>query len=226
MLEPYPDELIEGVPDTAPGPDARYEAREAIALAFVTALQRLAPRQRAALILRDVLGYRAAEVASILGTTEASVHSALQRARATLEAHGPLSGERAPLPRSAAERELVGRFSDAFEAGSVEQVVALLTDDAWVTMPPEPFEYQGTDAIEFFFTRAFGSRAGRRHRLVPTRANGQPAFGQYVEDGQAPVVRATGVLVLTLEGDRISRLDRFGGTALLASFGLPRSLPL
>ena len=225
-LEPYPDALLEGVPDSAPGPDARYETRETVALAFVTALQRLPPRQRAALVLRDVLGYRAAEVASMLDTTEVSVNSALQRARATLDGQAPISRERAPLPRSASERELVGRFADAFENGSLDEMLALLTDDAWVTMPPEPFEYQGHAAIAEFLAHAFGARGDRTDRLVATRANGQPAFGHYIGDAQAPVVRAVGVLVLTLEGDRISRITRFGGSAMLSRFGLPRTLPL
>ena len=225
-LEPYPDALLDGVPDAAPGPDARYESRETIALAFVTALQRLPPRQRAALVLRDVLGYRAAEVAAMLDTTETSVNSALQRARATLEATAPPPRDRAPLPRSAAERELVGQFADAFENGRVEQLVALLTDDAWVTMPPEPFEYQGVATITDFFTQAFASRGDRLDRLVATRANGQPAFGQYVGDVHAPVGRGVGVIVLTLDHDRISHLTRFGGSAQLARFGLPRTLPL
>ena len=185
-LEPYPDALLEGLPDAAPGPDARYETHETVALAFVTALQRLPPRQRAVLVLRDVLGYRAAEVASMLETTEVSVNSALQRARATLDAQAPPVRDRAPLPQSASERELVGRFADAFENGSVEEMLALLTDDAWVTMPPEPFEYQGMAAIEEFFTQAFRARGDRNDRLVATRANGQPAFGHYVGDPHAP----------------------------------------
>ena len=204
-LEPYPDALLEGVADAAPGPDARYEAHETVALAFVTALQRLPPRQRAALVLRDVLGYRAAEVASMLGTTEVSVNSALQRARATLDAAAPVSRDRAPLPQSPLERELVARFADAFVEGSVEQMVALLTDDAWVTMPPEPFEYQGTVAISEFFAGAFRARGGRNDRLVPTRANGQPAFGHYIGDVQAPIVR----------GRRRDRADARGRPDLL-----------
>ena len=225
-LEPYPDALLEGLPDAAPGPEARYEARETVALAFVTALQRLPPRQRAAIVLKDVLGFRSAEVATMLETTESSVNSALQRARATLDAQAPPSRERAPLPRSAGERELVGRFADAFENGQVDQIVALLTDDAWVTMPPEPFEYQGRGAIDVFFRQAFAARADRTDRLVPTRANGQPAFGHYIGDAHAPVVRGVGVIVLTLEGDRLAHLTRFGGSALLSRFGLPRTLPL
>jgi RNA polymerase sigma-70 factor (ECF subfamily) len=224
-LEPYPDALLEGIPDAAPGPDACYEAREAIGLAFVTGLQRLAPRQRAVLVLRDVLGYRAAEVAEMLDTTEMSVNSALQRARATLETLAAPRRERAPLPRSPRERELVAQFADAFEAGNLESVLALLTDDAWVTMPPEPFEYQGRESIGVFLTHAFAARWQHRHRLVPTRANGQPAFGHYIPDPQAGIVRGVGVLVLTLEGARISHLTRFGGAGLLAQFGLPRTLP-
>jgi RNA polymerase sigma-70 factor (ECF subfamily) len=223
-LEPYPDALLEGVPDSAPGPDARYEVREAVGLAFVTALQRMPPRQRAALVLRDVLGYRSTEVATMLDTTEASVNSALQRARATLDTSAPPVRERARLPRSGVERELAGRFADAFESASVEQLVELLTEDAWVTMPPEPFEYQGTAAITEFFVQAFAARAPRTDRLVPTRANGQPAFGHYIGDAHAPVLRGVGMIVLTLDGERISHLTRFGGAALLARFGLPRTL--
>ena len=226
-LEPYPDALLEGLPDAAPGPEARYEAHETVALAFVTALQRLPPRQRAVLVLRDVLGYRTTEVATMLDTTESSVNSALQRARTTLDGQAPPSRERAPLPSSSTERELVGRFADAFVNGSVEQIVALLTENAWVTMPPEPFEYQGAVAITEFFAHAFGSRPGDRvDRLVPTRANGQPAFGHYIGDAHAPVARAVGVIVLTLDSDRISHLTRFAGSGLLSRFGLPRTLPL
>ena len=224
-LEPYPDVLLEGVPDTAPGPEARLEAREAVGLAFITGLQRLPVRQRAALVLRDVLGYRAAEVAEMLEISEASVTSALQRARATLESLAPRSPDRAPLPRSAPERELVARFADAFESGDVDAVVSLLTDDAWVTMPPEPFEYQGHDTIAEFLTSAFEARWQVRHRLVPTRANGQPAFGHYIPDPRAGIVRGVGMLVLTLDGEQISQITRFGGTAMLARFGLPRNLP-
>ncbi|MBV9803220.1 MAG: sigma-70 family RNA polymerase sigma factor [Solirubrobacterales bacterium] len=224
-LEPYPDALLEGVPDGAPGPDARYEARESLGLAFVTGLQRLPPRQRAVLVLRDVLGYRAAEVAAMLDTGEASVNSALQRARATLEAHVPPRRELTRLPSSAHQRELVERFADAFEAGDLDRVLALLSDEAWVTMPPEPFEYQGHDAIAAFLGHAFAARWTERHRLVPTRANGQPAFGHYIPDPQAGIVRGVGVLVLTLEYEQIAQITRFGGAALLARFGLPRTLP-
>jgi RNA polymerase sigma-70 factor (TIGR02960 family) len=223
-LEPYPDALLDELPDAAAGPDARYETKEAVGLAFVTGLQQMAPRQRAVLVLRDVLGFQASEVAAMLDTSEASVTSLLQRARAALDARVPLDRARAPVPRSARERELVTRFAEAFERDDVEGVVALLTDDAWVTMPPEPWEYQGAEAIERFLRDRIVGRAGRRVRLVPTRANGQPAFGHYLEDPHAPVGRFAGVLVLTLEGDRIAAITRFADSGILGRFGLPRTL--
>jgi hypothetical protein len=161
----------------------------------------------------------------MLDTSEVSVNSALQRARATLGSIGALRRERAPLPRSRHERELVAGFADAFEAGDLDRVLALLTDDAWVTMPPEPFEYQGHDAIAAFLSHAFAARWQHRHRLVPTRANGQPAFGHYIRDPPTGVVRGVGMLVLTVEGERISHIIGFGGAALLGAFGLPRTLP-
>src|SRR5688500_3712146 len=152
-LEPYPDVLLEGMQDRSHQPEARYEAREAIGLAFVAALQRLPPRQRAVLVLRDVLAFRAAEVAGMLGVTEVAVNRTLQRARQALDRAVP-PGERdvAPLPGSREERELVGRFTEAFEAGDVAAVVALLTDDALLTMPPAPLEYEGPLAIGRFLS--------------------------------------------------------------------------
>ncbi|MEA2161712.1 MAG: polymerase sigma-70 factor, subfamily [Solirubrobacteraceae bacterium] len=223
-MEPYPDALLDGIPDASPGPDVRYELQEAISLAFVTALQRLPPRQRAALVLRDALGFRAAEVAAMLGSSEASINSALQRARATLDSFGSPARERARVPDSPGERELVSRFADAFENGDVDQVIALLTDDAWVTMPPQPFEYQGPTAISEFLAHAFTSRGDQQHRLLPTRANRQPALGHYIRDPGSQTARGAGVLVLTVEGDRIYQITRFGGEALLAHFGLPAVL--
>jgi RNA polymerase sigma-70 factor (TIGR02960 family) len=224
-LEPYPDAMLEDLPDATAGPEARYETKEAVGLAFVAGLQRLPPRQRAVLVLRDVLGFQAAEVAAMLDTSDVSVNSALQRARAALEERLPADRARAPLPRSPREREIVARFAEAFEADDVDGVIALLTDDAWVTMPPEPWEYQGAEAIGRFLRDRVGARAGRRIRLVPTRANGQPAFGHYMQDPHAPIGRTMGVLVLTLEGDRIAAITRFGGTDVLARFGLPRTIP-
>jgi RNA polymerase sigma-70 factor (TIGR02960 family) len=221
-LEPYPDVLLDELPDTAPGPQARYEAREAISLAFVTALQLLPPRQRAALILRDVLDFRASEAADILATSEQSVESALKRARATLARHLPPSGQQPALPHSRAEAELVDRLTRAFEAADVDGIVALLTDDAWLTMPPVPLEYQGRELCTRFFDLVFA--LGRRYRLVATRANGQPAFGIYMFDPHAPVLHATGLIVITLAAERISRIDRFDNS-VLPRFGLPRSLP-
>lgn len=226
-LEPYPDTLLDGIPDAAPGPDARYESKEAIALAFVTGLQHLPPRQRAVIVLREVLGFQASEVADMLDTSQASVNSAVQRARAALESRpglGPATRERAPLPRSARERAIVDRFVAAFEAGDIDGVVALLTDDALLTMPPEPVEYEGPAAIGAFLADRFCVRGPRASRLVPTRANGHPAFGHYRLDAHPDVARSYGVIVLTLEGDRISALTRFRDTGVLQRFGLPRTL--
>jgi RNA polymerase sigma-70 factor, ECF subfamily len=221
FLSPYPDALLDGMPDLELGPEARYESQEAIALAFVTAVQHLPPRQRAVLVLRDVLGFRAAEVVDILGVTEASANSALQRARATMarSAPGP-DRERAPLPRSARERDVADRFAAAFTGGDVDGIVALLTDDAWCTMPPAPLEYQGRAAIAGFLLAVPEWRGPRRYRLVPTRANGQPAFGLYQPEDHGTTFSARGFFVLTLEGDRISALTRFGENGELRWFGL------
>jgi RNA polymerase sigma-70 factor (TIGR02960 family) len=222
-LEPYPDLLLAELPDTAPGPHARYEVREAISLAFVIALQLLPPRQRAALILRDVLGYSTAEAAEILEASEQSVASAVKRARATLARELPPAGhQQAAPPHSSAEQQLVDRLTQAWEAADVDAIVALLTDDAWLTMPPLPLEYQGSELVGRFLTRTF--RPGRRYRLVAaTRANGQPAFGLYLGDPRAPVLHANGLIVLTLAGDRISAITRFE-VSVMERFGLPRSL--
>jgi RNA polymerase sigma-70 factor (TIGR02960 family) len=222
-LEPYPDVLLAEVPDQAPGPQARYEAREAISLAFIAALQILPPRQRAALILRDVLGFHTDEAAGILQASEQSVASAVKRARATLARELPPGRREAPPPpQSAAEQRLVARLTEAFEAADVDGIVALLTEDAWLTMPPIPLEYRGRDLAARFFAVAFRRR--RQYRLVATRANGQPAFGVYVRDPHAPVLHANGLLVLTLAGDQISMITRFD-PSVLSRFGLPRSLP-
>jgi RNA polymerase sigma-70 factor (ECF subfamily) len=193
-------------------------------LAFVTALQHLPPRQRAVLTLRDALGFSGAEVASMLDTTEAAVKAALQRARATLDEHVPTSElEGASTPGSRRERELVGHFAAAVERGDVDAVVSLLTDDAWVRMPPQPYEYQGRAAVAAFLRdRAIRRRAPLR--LVPTRANGQPAFGCYLPDARAAITRAYGLMVLTLEGERISAITWFGDLGLFPHFGLPRML--
>ncbi|WP_020664882.1 RNA polymerase subunit sigma-70 [Amycolatopsis benzoatilytica] len=223
-LEPFPDVLLDGLADPVPGPEARYESKQAISLAFVTAVQLLPPRQRAVLILRDVLGYRAADVAEFLDATEESVTSALKRARAGIRAQP--SGFRAtqpPPPDSPGERQLVDGLARAFESGDVEGVVALLTDDVRLTMPPLPAEYLGREAVARLLAAVFHRIT--RYRLVATRSNGQPAFGVYVLDHRLVAWRATGLLVLTLAADRIAAVTRFENSHL-PRFGLPRTLPL
>jgi RNA polymerase sigma-70 factor (TIGR02960 family) len=224
-LQPYPDVLLEGLADAAPGPEARYEAFEAISLAFVTALQTLPPRQRAVLILRDVLGFPTSQVADILSSGEGSVASALKRARATMRERFPAIAERRPAPRpgSFAERDVVERFTRAYQAGDVAAVVALLTEDIAVTMPPLPLEYHGREAVAAFLAST-GLRPGRRSRLVPTRANGQPAFGVYALDPRAGIFHTAGLLVLTLAGDKVCGMTGFD-TSVPPQFGLPRTLP-
>jgi RNA polymerase sigma-70 factor (ECF subfamily) len=222
-LEPYPDVLLEGLADRTPGPEARYEALESISLAFVTALQLLPPRQRAALILRDVLGFHASEAARVLDASEESVTSALKRARAALERQQRSPGQRpAPQPGSAAERQLVDRLTRAFEAADVDGIVALLAEDVWLTMPPLPLEYQGPELAARFLV-ATALRPGWTPRLIPTRANGQPAFGFYTRDPATGRFYTVGLMVLTLSGTQISALTRFD-PGVLPRFGLPASL--
>jgi RNA polymerase sigma-70 factor (TIGR02960 family) len=224
-LEPYPDVLLDGIADRGQEPDARYERREAVGLAFMVALQRLPPRQRAVLVLRDVLGFRAAEVAEMLGATEVAVNRLLHRARRAMDRDaGPGSLVEAPLPGSPEERALVARFATAFESGDVPGVIALLTDDALMTMPPEAAEYVGPEAIGRFLSTVPAAGALERFRLVPTRANGQPAFACYLKDPHTPIAHAYGLMVLTLSGDRVAGLAGFADTAVFASFGLPRTL--
>src|SRR5579872_3531414 len=223
-LEPYPDILLDGLPDDSPGPEARYETRESVSLAFITVLQLLPPRQRAALVLRDVLGYRASEAAEMIEATEASVESALKRARLTL--HDRLAGtedrEPPPAPNSAVEQEIVARVTAAFETGNVDELLVLLTEDVLVTMPPIPGELEGReDAGRYFRKRLF--RPGSSMRIVPTRANGQPALASYVRDPQTGLYHASGIVVLTLSGRLTSAMTLFG-MEVLPSFGLPREL--
>jgi RNA polymerase sigma-70 factor (ECF subfamily) len=222
-LEPYPDALLEGATGMPPGPEARYEQAEAISLAFVTALQLLPPRQLAVLILRDVLGFHASEVADMLDSTTDSVTSALKRARASLQRRRPTAADREPPPASGspAEAAVVAKFARAWQSADLDALVALLTGDVFISMPPIPFEYQGRDAVARFSASLFG--AGRRFDLVPTRANGQPAFGAYL---RAPtgIRHGTGLYVLTLAGDRICAMTRFDNS-VLPWFALPRSIP-
>jgi RNA polymerase sigma-70 factor (ECF subfamily) len=204
----------------APGPEARYESREAISLAFVTAVQLLPPNQRAVLLLRDVLGYRASEAARLLGLTEDAVTNALKRARATMDAARPSSPP--PAPGGPQERALVDRFVAAFTELDVDALVALMTDDAWVRMPPLSFEYRGTEAVHRFFTATAGHRR-QVARLVPVRANGQPAWGEYRRDPATGGLHLAGIEVVNLAGTRISEITRFE-TTLAPHFGLPRTL--
>jgi RNA polymerase sigma-70 factor (TIGR02960 family) len=223
-LEPFPDALLGRATETPPGPEARYEQTEAISLAFVTALQVLPGRQRAVLILREVLGYHANEVADMLALTVESVNSALKRARASLQRRLPPTSEREPPPAadSAAEQALVAELTRAYQSGDVDTLVALLTDDVFLSMPPFPLEYQGRDAVAKFFASAL--RPDRTFDLVPTRANGQPAVGTYLRAPAGGDRRGTGLDVLTLTGDRIRAITHFDRT-VLPRFGLPRSLP-
>jgi RNA polymerase sigma-70 factor (TIGR02960 family) len=216
-LEPYPDALLEG-------PEARYEQTEAISLAFVTALQVLPARQRAVLVLREVLGYHASEVAEMLDVTVDSVNSALKRARATLQRRLPPTGERgpAPAPDSPAEQALVAKIVRAYDSGHIDALVTLLTADASMSMPPLPLEYHGRDAVARFLASISHQR--RRYDLVPTRANGQLAFGTYVRSPTDGIRHGTGLDVFTLTGDRIAAMTHFD-KSVLPSFGLPRSLP-
>ncbi len=222
-LQPFPGALLEGAIEVPPGPEARYEQAEAISLAFVAALQVLPPRQVAVLILRDVLGFHASEVAGMLEVTVESVTSALKRARASLQRQqSPAAGrEPAPASGSPAEEAIVAKFVRAWESADLGALVALLTGDVFMSMPPMPFEYEGRDVVARFCAGLFG--AGRRFDLVPARANGQPAFGAYLR-APAGIRHGTGLYVLTLTGDRICAMTRFEAS-VLPWFGLPRSLP-
>jgi RNA polymerase sigma-70 factor (TIGR02960 family) len=223
-LEPYPDALLEDTSTVPLGPEARYEQTEAISLAFVTTLQLLPARQRAVLILREVLGYHANEVADMLDTSVESVTSALKRARASLQRGLPLTGEGQPppAPNSPAEQALAAKFVRAYESGDVDALVSLLTANVVVSMPPIPLEYHGRDVVARFYARALQQR--RTYDLVSTRANGQPAFGVYVQALPSGIRQGAGLYVLTLSGDRIGAITRFDNS-VLSWFGLPLSLP-
>jgi RNA polymerase sigma-70 factor (ECF subfamily) len=212
-LEPYPDARLD--------PEARYEQTESISLAFVTALQLLPPRQLAVLILRDVLSFRASEVAEMLDSTVESVNSALKRARASLQRRRPTADhEPPPASDSPSEDAIVAEFVRAYESADLDALVALLTDDVFMSMPPVPLEYEGRDLVARFLAGLFGP--DRRFRLVPTRANGQPAFGTYLRTPNG-TEHGIGVIVITLAGDRVRALTRFD-RSVLPWFGLPRSL--
>lgn len=219
-LEPYPDALLDV--DAGPlGPEARYEQTEAMSLAFLTALQKLPPRPRAVLILREVLGYRAAEVAEILDSTVESVNSALKRARAGLDHTSPSTGALTE-PGSAQEHALAAKFVRAYQTGDVEALVALLTADVTISMPPLALEYRGRSAVARFFRAVM--RADLHFDLVSTRANGQLAFGAYHRHNDTGMRHAAGLLVLGVHGDEINSITRFD-SSVLSRFGLPMTLP-
>jgi RNA polymerase sigma-70 factor (ECF subfamily) len=220
-IEPYSDALLEGL-GKVPGPDVRYETREAISLAFVTAVQLLPARQRAVLILRDVLGFRASEVAQMLDCTDESVTGALKRARATMQRRLRLSGDQEPPPppHSDVEQNLVTRLARAFEMSDVDGIVALLTEDIQLAMPPLPMQYHGRDVAARFMAAVVPPGL----RVLTTRANGQPAFCLYMRDPGGTIYHPLGLLVLTLAGNRVRAITRFDNS-VLPHFGLPRSLP-
>jgi RNA polymerase sigma-70 factor (ECF subfamily) len=222
-LEPYPDSALEGLADRAPGPDARYETREAVHLAFIAAIQLLAPRQRAVLLLHDVLGWSAIESAQLLDSSPAAVNSALQRARSTLEERLPIR----PPSISAAtaeERALLERYVRAWETTDVDGFVALLRDDTVMSMPPWRQWYRGRSAIGTFFAATGRSGGHAPFRLVPTAANKQPAFAFYSR-WQSPDWRFHSIQLLVLEGSTISRMTSFVMPEIASVFGLPAVLP-
>jgi RNA polymerase sigma-70 factor (ECF subfamily) len=220
-LEPFPDARFESAVDTPPGPEVRYDQSESISLAFVKGLQTLPNRQLAVLLLRDVLGFHAAEVAEMLGSTIESVNSALKRARTGLQRERmPADREPAPAAGSIAEDAVVEKFVSAYESADIDTLVTFLTDDAFISMPPMPFEYEGREIVARFCAGILGG--GRRFDLVCTRANGQPAVGTYLRTPSG-ISRGTGLMVLTLAGTRISGMTRFE-SSVLPWFGLPASI--
>jgi RNA polymerase sigma-70 factor, ECF subfamily len=220
-VEPYPDERL-GLEEGLAGPEARYEQRESIELAFIAALQHLPARQRAVLILRDVLGFSAREVAGALETTPTGVDSALQRAHKAVDERLPEQSQQPTLRSLGDERvgRLVEDYMDAWERGDVDALVAMLTEDATMAMPPLPTWYSGREAIAAFLG-GWPLAGELRSRLVPVRANGQLAFGHYVWDAQKGSFVPHGINVLTLRGARIEGITTFLTPGALATFGLP-----
>ena len=211
-LEPYPDALLDGLPAADPGPEARYQAREAMSLAFITAVQRVPPRQRAALILRDVLGFPASEAARILEVTEESLTSALKRARANLRDKMPARPRSRPADH-AAEKDLAERLTEAYQTGDVAGIISLFSDDAWLTMPPFPLEYQGRELIGSFLARV-AFRDGQTYQLIETRANSQLAFGAFLTEPRPGGEDANGLIVLALTDGQIAAMTRFPASVL------------
>jgi len=225
-LDPYPDRLLDDLSLPAPGPEATYERQESVELAFVATVQLLPARQRAALLLRDVIGYTAAEVATMLETSVAGVNSALQRARATIDDQRSKAVIARPHvgSESETERALIRRLADAWHAVDVPGIVALLTEDALMTMPPEPLRVQGHAAIAEFFRNGPPSGHLHRYRLVETRANGQPAFASYYKAEGDEVYQANGMVVLSIQDGAIASITRFRNAALVLKAGLPATI--
>ena len=223
-VEPYPDETL-GLEEGLAGPEARYEQRESVELAFIAALQHLPPRQRAVLILRDVLGFSAREVAEALETTPTGVDSALQRAHKAVNERLPERSQQAVLSSLDDEglREIVDGFVDAWERADVDTVVAMLTSDGAMTMPPLPTWYRGREAVTAFL-EAVALSGDKRWRLVPVRANGQPAFGKYIWDEGREAFAPHSISVLTLAGEGIAEVTTFLDPELIPRFGLPDEL--
>ena len=222
-VEPYPDDVL-GLEDGYAAPEASYEQREAVELAFIAALQHLPPRQRAVLILREVLGFSAREVADALDSTPASVNSALQRARKAIDERLPERSQQATL-RSLGDqrvRDLVERFIDAFQKGEVDAILAMLADDATFSMPPYPNWCSGREAIARSWLMPSGPAP--RLRYVPTRANGQPAVGTYLLDPREGSYLPIALDVLTLHGAKISAVTAFRGADVFGQFRLPAEL--
>ena len=223
-LEPYPDAGIERHVGLA-SPDARYEQREAVELAFVAALQNIPAKQRAVLVLRDVLGFSAREVAETLEMTPAAVDTALQRAHKTVDDRLPARSQQATLHAIGDERlrELVDGFVDAWERADIDTIVAMLADDATITMPPRPTWFRGRAAVESFL-RSVALAPGVRWRLRPVSANGQIAFGEYRWDRTTKQFSAEALTVVTLRDALIADITAFRGPQLFAHFGLPGHL--
>jgi RNA polymerase sigma-70 factor (TIGR02960 family) len=225
-VSPYPDAYLTELEAASEGPAARYDRRESVQLAFVAAMQLLPPRQRAVLLLRDVLGWSAVEVAAMLDVTPASANSALHRARVTLERRRQDAGLQ--LDRTAAtsetERSLASRFVAAWDAVDVGGLVALLQEDAVLTMPPFPLRYEGRTAIAEFFSTVPAGGALDQIRLVPTRANRQPAVAAYQFDQATKTYRAYGIMVLTVGDGAIAEITGFADATLLRFFDLPAEL--
>jgi RNA polymerase sigma-70 factor (ECF subfamily) len=219
-VDPYPDDQL-GLEDGLAGPEARYERRESVELAFIAALQLVPARQRAVLILRDVLGFSAREVADVLETTPASVDSALQRAHKTVDVRLPDRSQQSTLRGlgDTALRNVVDRFVDAWERSDIDALAALLADDAALTMPPIPTWYSGRATVAAFLGRR-PLADGRRWRLVPVRASGQAAFGHYLWDAEREAFRAHSITILTLRGAEIAEITAFLTAELFERFGL------